>query len=144
MAKLLDAYSLRAPLADYARSGNPVWGSCAGLILLASRLAEDRPEPLGVIDITVQRNGFGRQLHSFETDLPIAGIEGGPMRAVFIRAPRIIETGPRVETLASLDDGSIVAVRQDNVLATAFHPELTPDTRMHARLLRMLDNEASR
>ncbi len=144
MAKLMDAYDLRAPLTDYSRSGRPVWGSCAGLILLASRLVEDRPEPLGIIDISVQRNGFGRQIDSFEVDLPIAGVAGGPMRAVFIRAPRITETGPAVETLAALDNGSVVAVRQGNVIATAFHPELTPDTRMHAQLLAMIDGEAPR
>lgn len=144
MAKLMDAYDLRVPLTEYARSGRPVWGSCAGLILLASRLAEDRPAPLGVVDMTVQRNGFGRQIDSFEVDLPITGIEGGPMHAVFIRAPRILETGPDVEPLATLDDGSIVAVRQGNVLATAFHPELTPDTRMHALLLEMIDGRGAR
>ena len=144
MAKLMDAYDLRVPLTEYARSGRPVWGSCAGLILLASRLAEDRPAPLGVVDMTVQRNGFGRQIDSFEVDLSIEGIEGGPMHAVFIRAPRILETGPDVEPLAALDDGSIVAVRQGNVLATAFHPELTPDTRMHALLLGMIDCRGAR
>ena len=144
MAKLMDAYDLRVPLTEYARSGRPVWGSCAGLILLASRLAEDRPAPLGVVDMTVQRNGFGRQIDSFEVDLSITGIEGGPMHAVFIRAPRILETGPDVKPLAALDDGSVVAVRQGNVLATAFHPELTPDTRMHALLLGMIDGKGAR
>lgn len=139
MAKLMDAYDLRGPLAGYARSGRPVWGSCAGLILLASRIEEDRPQPLGVVDMTVRRNGFGRQVDSFEVDLPVAGLDGPPMHAVFIRAPRIVETGPDVEPLAALDDGSVVAVRQGNVLATAFHPELTPDTRLHAMLVAMID-----
>ena len=144
MAKLMDAYDLREPLTAYARSGRPVWGTCAGLILMASRLVEDRPEPLGLIDMTVRRNGFGRQVDSFETDLAIAEVDGGPMHAVFIRAPLVTEVGPDVEALSTLDDGTIVAVRQGNVMATAFHPELTGDCRMHGLLLGMLTGEATR
>lgn len=146
MAKLMDAYELREPLRKYARSGRPVWGTCAGLILLAKRLLEDRPEPLGLMDTVVARNGFGRQVDSFETELNIAGLdvagtERGPFHAVFIRAPIIMEAGPAVEAIARLDDGTIVAARQDNLLVTAFHPELTSDARMHRLFLRMAGSE---
>ena len=138
MAKLMDAYEMRAPLQAFASSGRPVWGTCAGLILLASRLAEDRPEPLGLMDMTVRRNGFGRQVDSFETELDIAGVPGDAVHAVFIRAPLILDTGPDVQTLASLEDGTAVVVRQGHLLASAFHPELTGDARMHRYFLDML------
>ena len=141
MAKLMDAYGLREPLREFARSGRPVWGTCAGLILLAKRLVEERPEPLGLMDVIVARNGFGRQVESFETELDIASVDGGAFHAVFIRAPIVVEVGPGVETIAQLDDGTIVAARQDNLLATAFHPELTDDPRMHRSFLRMVGCE---
>jgi len=141
MAKLMDAYELREPLREFARSGRPVWGTCAGLILLAKRLVEERPEPLGLMDVIVTRNGFGRQVESFETELDIASVDGGAFHAVFIRAPIVVEVGPGVETIAQLDDGTIVAARQDNLLATAFHPELTDDPRMHRSFLRMVGCE---
>ena len=144
MAKLMDAYDLREPLRGFARSGKPVWGTCAGLILLADRLVEPLPEPLGLMDMLVQRNGFGRQVDSFETDLDIPALDGGPFHAVFIRAPLVRETGPVVEVLATLEDGTPVAVRQRNLLATAFHPELTPDHRLHAHFLGMFAAEAVR
>lgn len=137
MAKLMDIYSLREPLLAYARGGRPIWGTCAGLILLAKRLLDDRPEPLGLMDIVVRRNAFGRQVDSFETDVDIAGVPGGAFHAVFIRAPVICESGPGVEPLATLPDGTVVAVRQGNLLATAFHPELTSDSRMHALFMEM-------
>ena len=141
MAKLMDAYELREPLREFARSGRPVWGTCAGLILLAKRLVEERPEPLGLMDVIVARNGFGRQVDSFETELDIASVDGGSFHAVFIRAPIVVELGPGVEAIARLDDGTIVAARQDNLLATAFHPELTDDPRMHRFFLRMVGCE---
>ena len=144
MAKLMDAYDLREPLRGFARSGKPVWGTCAGLILLADRLVEPLPEPLGLMDMLVQRDGFGRQVDSFETDLDIPVLDGGPFHAVFIRAPLVREIGPAVEVLATLEDGTPVAVRQRNLLATAFHPELTPDHRLHAHFLEMLAAEAVR
>jgi 5'-phosphate synthase pdxT subunit len=137
MAKLMDIYDLRDPLVAFARSGKPIWGTCAGLILLAGRLEEHRPEPLGVMDTVVQRNGFGRQVDSFETDLDIVGVAGGPYHAIFIRAPKIIDAGPSVEVLAALEDGTIVAARERNVLVTAFHPELTTDDRVHGLFLAM-------
>ena len=144
MAKLMDAYDLREPLRGFARGGKPVWGTCAGMILLAERLVEDRPEPLGLMDMLVRRNGFGRQVDSFETDVEVAGLDGGPCHAVFIRAPAVVETGPAVEVLATLADGTVVAARQGNLLATAFHPELTTDRRLHARFAAMLVAEVAR
>ena len=131
MANLMDTYALREPLIGFARSGKPVWGTCAGLIMLSTKIQENRPEPLGLMDIVVARNGFGRQVDSFETDLVVAGLDGPPLHAVFIRAPRVVDAGPTVEVLARLDDGAIVAARQDHMLVTAFHPELTPDDRIH-------------
>ena len=144
VAKLMDAYDLREPLRGFARSGKPVWGTCAGMILLAERLVEDRPEPLGLMDMLVRRNGFGRQVDSFETEVDVAGLDGGPFHAVFIRAPAVVETGPAVEVLATLADGTVVAARQGNLLATAFHPELTTDRRLHARFAAMLVAEVAR
>jgi 5'-phosphate synthase pdxT subunit len=135
----MDIYALREPLRDFARSGKPVWGTCAGLILLAGRLIEDRPEPLALMDMTVQRNGFGRQVDSFETDVEVGGIAGGPFHAVFIRAPAITEVGQGVQVLARLDDGTIVAARERNLLVTAFHPELTNDPRLHRYFVEMAD-----
>ena len=144
MAKLMDAYDLREPLRRFGRSGNPVWGTCAGMILLADRIVERRPEPLGLMDMLVRRNGFGRQVDSFETGVDVAGLDGGPFHAVFIRAPAVVETGPAVEVLATLSDGTVVAARQGNLLATAFHPELTSDRRLHAQFAGMLGAEAAR
>ncbi len=141
MAKLMDAYGLRAPLQAFARAGKPVWGTCAGLILMASRLEEDRPQPLALMDIAARRNGFGRQAESFEADLRVEGVEGAPVRAVFIRAPLITEAGPGVETLASLESGEPAAVRQGPMLASAFHPELTGDARMHRLFLDMAETD---
>ena len=137
IAKLMDTYALRGAIVEFAASGKPVWGTCAGMILLAGRLIEPDPEPLHVMDTVVQRNAFGRQVDSFQADIDIAGIAGGPFHAVFIRAPWITEAGPAVDVLARLDRGAIVAVRQGNVLATAFHPELTVDTRMHCYFAEM-------
>ena len=141
MAKLLDAFDLRAPLRECIASGTPVWGTCAGLILLARELAEDRPAPLGVMDMRVSRNAYGRQVDSFETDISVPSLGEPPFHAVFIRAPAILEMGPDVEVLASLPEGAPVAARQGTALVTAFHPELTPDTRFHAYFLRMAAGE---
>ena len=126
------------PLRNRIRDGLPVWGTCAGAIMLANEVTNlDRP-PIAAMDITVERNAFGRQIDSFEEDLDIAGIDGPPMRAVFIRAPVITRTGPDVEVLSRLHDGRVVAARQGRLLATSFHPELTPDHRMHALFARMV------
>ena len=138
IARLLIAFALMEPLRARIRGGLPVWGTCAGAIMLASEVTNlDRP-PIAAMDITVERNAFGRQIDSFEEDLDISGMEGPPLRAVFIRAPVITRTGPDVQVLGRLRDGRIVAVRQGRMLATAFHPELTMDHRMHALFARMV------
>ena len=126
---------LAAPLRDFAAQGRPVLGSCAGLIML------DR-DHLGLMDITAQRNAFGRQTASFEADLDVAGIPGGPMRAIFIRAPWIAEHGPAVEILATVD-GHPVAAREGNLLGVAFHAELGNDDRLHRRFLESVAEAAS-
>ena len=131
IAQLIDIYGFRSVLREKIAAGMPVWGTCAGMIVLASRLTDHRPEPLGLMDIVVTRNAFGRQIDSFEADLEIDGLTGPPYRAVFIRAPVVREMGKDVTVLASLADGRPVAVQQDSMLATAFHPELTDDPRVH-------------
>lgn len=130
---------LLEPLREFARSGRPIWGTCAGMILLAKEIVDGIPgQPtLGLMDITVRRNAFGRQVNSFETDLQVPALGDLPFPAVFIRAPVIERVGSGVEVLASLEDGAPVAVRQGNLLATAFHPELTSDTRFHRYFLDM-------
>src|SRR6185369_9276574 len=117
--------------------GMPVWGTCAGMILLAKKLVQDRPLPLGVMDIVVNRNAFGRQIESFETDLVMKEIGDKPMHATFIRAPLIVSAGKNVEILSKLEDGTIVAAQQGNMLATSFHPELAEDTRLHEYFVRL-------
>ncbi|MCB0217129.1 MAG: pyridoxal 5'-phosphate synthase glutaminase subunit PdxT [Chloroflexi bacterium] len=136
IGKLAVAYALVQPIRAAIASGLPVWGTCAGLILLAEGAGHDQPL-LGGLDLTVARNAFGRQVDSFETPLTIAGLEGPPFTAVFIRAPVVERVGPDVAVLARLDDGRIVAVRQQRLLGTAFHPELTGDSRLHALFLRI-------
>jgi 5'-phosphate synthase pdxT subunit len=126
---------LAAPLRDFAAQGHPVLGSCAGLIML------DR-DHLGLMDITARRNAFGRQTASFEADLDVAGLPGGPMRAIFIRAPWIAEHGPAVEILATVD-GHPVAAREGNLLGVAFHAELGNDDRLHRRFLESVAEAAS-
>jgi pyridoxal 5'-phosphate synthase pdxT subunit len=132
--KLIDVFGLAEQLRKRIAGGLPVFGSCAGLIMLADRLPDPASgqETLGGIDMTVRRNAFGRQVDSFERELTIAGLDARPYRAVFIRAPWVEEVGPEVEVLAT-DPGTskIVAVRQGRALATSFHPELTPDWRIH-------------
>jgi len=129
--RLMDLYHLTEPLVERLRQGWPCWGTCAGMILLARRLADSRPQPLGIMDIEVARNAFGRQVDSFEADLEVPALGPQPFRAVFIRAPVVLGVGEGAEPLARLEDGRVVAVRQGNLLATAFHPELTPDRRFH-------------
>lgn len=131
IARLLIAFGMLEPLRERIRAGLPTWGTCAGAILLADDVPSLDREPLGVMDMTVERNAFGTQIQSFEADLDIQGMDGPPLRAIFIRAPVITRVGPGVEVLASLWDGRIVAARQGRLLATSFHPELTDDTRMH-------------
>jgi 5'-phosphate synthase pdxT subunit len=123
----IEREGLAGPLRELVCAGKPVLGTCAGMIML------DR-QHLGVLDVETERNAFGRQLRSFETDLELSGLAGGPLHAVFIRAPWVLEHGPGVEVLASVD-GHPVAVRQGQTIAVAFHPELTGDTRLHEMLL---------
>ena len=132
IVRLIDIYEMREKLRDLILNElMPAWGTCAGMIVMAGELSDRRPEPLGMMDTRVSRNAFGRQVDSFETDLEVKGMEGPPFRAVFIRAPVFESVGDSAETLASLDDGRPVAVRQGHMLATSFHPELTEDDRMH-------------
>lgn len=132
--KLAVRWGLIEPIRQFALSGKPVWGTCAGLIFLAKDVGRDQPT-LGLMDIQVTRNAFGRQIDSFITPVQVRGLAGPAFMGVFIRAPRINTVGSGVEVLAELDDGAIVAARQGNLLATSFHPELTQDTRMHAFFL---------
>ncbi len=138
IARLLMAFNLMEPLRARIREGLPVWGTCAGAIMLAKDVpALDRP-PIGAMDITVDRNAFGRQIDSFEADLDVRGIDDGPLHAVFIRAPVIRNLGPNVEVLAQLEDGRVVACREGALLATSFHPELTVDSRFHRLFLELV------
>ena len=144
--KLALEYGLVDPIREMCNTGKPVWGTCAGMIFLAKQVG--RPQPvLGVMDVTVKRNAFGRQVQSFEQDLAVPelgkthnGADNGakpdrPFHAIFIRAPLIEKVGKGVQVLATLEDGTIVAARQGNLLATSFHPELTQDTRFHKYFL---------
>ena len=134
MGKLLNEWNMLEPLRQRILDGMPVYGSCAGLILLCREIEDSDQPRLGVLDATVRRNAFGRQVDSFETDLSIPEIGADPIPAVFIRAPVITGMGAGVTVLAEVK-GQAVAVRQNNILATSFHPELTPDTRMHSYFL---------
>ena len=136
MGKLLNEWNMLEPLRQRILDGMPVYGSCAGLILLCREIENSDQPRLGVLDATVRRNAFGRQVDSFETDLSIPEIGADPIPAVFIRAPVITGMGAGVTVLAEVK-GQAVAVRQNNILATSFHPELTPDTRLHSYFLNM-------
>lgn len=138
IGKLLDRFGLLGPLTNRARAGMPVYGTCAGAILMAAEVIgrEGAPHRIGVLDVTVERNAYGRQVESFEADLSVRGFDE-PSRAVFIRAPVIERVGDSVEVLAELD-GKPVLVRQDHLLASTFHPEMTSDTRVHELFLRMV------
>jgi 5'-phosphate synthase pdxT subunit len=137
MRRLIDRWSLREPILDLAREGAPIFGTCAGMIILAKDIAGGEEPVLPLLDVTVERNAFGRQLDSFEGELDVPLLGDVPVHGVFIRAPTIERAGPDVEILARLDDGRIVAVRQGNVMATAFHPELAGETRFHHLLATM-------
>ena len=135
IGKLAERYEIIPALRRRIAEGMPVWGTCAGAIFLAKDVP-GHPHPiLAAMDISVERNAFGRQLDSFEADLDVKDIGRPPYHAVFIRAPKITSTRGDVETVAALDDGTIVAARQGNLLATSFHPELTPDDRFHRYFL---------
>jgi 5'-phosphate synthase pdxT subunit len=138
MIKLARTFDLLEPLRRKIKDGLPVYGSCAGMILLADRIVDgiSGQETIGGLDATVRRNAFGRQVDSFEADLPFKGLDGPPVHAVFIRAPWIEQIGESVEVLAE-SDGHPVAVRQGPLLATSFHPEVTGDTRVHGYFVEM-------
>jgi 5'-phosphate synthase pdxT subunit len=140
MRRLIDRWLLRQPILDLAERGTPLFGTCAGMIVLAREIAGGEPPILPLLDVTVERNAFGRQLDSFEADLTVPILGDTPVHGVFIRAPIIDRTGPGVDVLARLDDGRIVAVRERNLIATAFHPELAGETRFH-RLLATMASE---
>lgn len=137
MDKLSRTFELVAPLRQAIASGVPIYGTCAGLIMLADRVLDSiaGQETLGGLDVTVRRNAFGSQLDSFETDLRIPVLGDEPMHTVFIRAPIVEAVGARATVVAALDDGRVVAVEQGNLLGTSFHPEMTGDTRFHEYFL---------
>ncbi|MBT2385582.1 pyridoxal 5'-phosphate synthase glutaminase subunit PdxT [Streptomyces sp. ISL-11] len=139
MSKLAVAFGMLEPLRERVRAGLPVYGTCAGMIMVADKLLDGREdqETLGGIDMIVRRNAFGRQNESFEAVIDVAGVEGGPVEGVFIRAPWVESVGASAEVLATYD-GHTVAVRQGNVLATSFHPELTGDHRVHGLFVGMV------
>lgn len=144
MMNLMNSFGLIEPLRQFAAKF-PVWGTCAGMICLANDVHNPdctRMETLGLMNITVERNAFGRQVDSFETDLHIEDLKDGPFPGVFIRAPYIEKTGKGVDVLAVLPDGRIVAARQGNLLATSFHPELTSDTRFHRYFAGIVNSKA--
>jgi pyridoxal 5'-phosphate synthase pdxT subunit len=136
ISRLMEMYGLLAPIRAFA-AHRPVWGTCAGMIVMAKHATDMDRETLGLMDISVIRNAFGRQLDSFETDLEIEELNGPPLHAVFIRAPLIKEAGPAVKVMARLENQGIVAAREGRLLVTAFHPELTNDTRMHEYFLKL-------
>ena len=131
MRQLIERWKLADPIIALADRGAPIFGTCAGMIVLASEIVGGEPPILPMLDVTVERNAFGRQLDSFEAELEVPVLGGTPVHAVFIRAPIIERAGPEVDVLAKLDDDRVVAVRQRNVIATAFHPELAGETRFH-------------
>lgn len=135
--KLSRAFDLQGPIRQAIADGMPVYGTCAGLILLADRIADGiaGQQTFGGLDVTVRRNAFGGQAESFETDLEVAVLGGAPVHAAFIRAPLVEEVGTAARSLASLADGRVVAVEQGALLGTAFHPEVTGDIRFHERFL---------
>jgi len=157
ISRLLETFDLLEPLRGRIASGMPAYGSCAGMILLATQILDGRPDQqqLGGLDVVVRRNAFGRQVDSFETDVAVSGVPGGPVRAVFIRAPWVEKVGQGVEVLATVPRrtltgadagaaaGRAVAVRQGRVLATSFHPEITGDLRVHALFCAMVREQAT-
>jgi 5'-phosphate synthase pdxT subunit len=137
IGKVARQWGLLEPLRAFGQSGRPLWGTCAGMIFIAQDVVGGKPDQplLALMDVTVRRNAFGRQVDSFEADLDVPELGQEPFHAVFIRAPFIERVGEGVQILGELKDGAIVAVRQGNLLATAFHPELTEDDRFHQYFL---------
>lgn len=137
MRKLIDRWGLRQPILELAERGAPILGTCAGMILLARHIVDGDEPVFPLLDVSVKRNAFGRQLDSFEADIEVPILGHTPVHAVFIRAPIVERVGSEVDVLACLEDGSFVAVRQRNVIATAFHPELSGEVRFHRLLTTM-------
>lgn len=139
MGKVAERWGLMEPLRAFARSRRPMWGVCAGMVLMAKEALDGAGgQPLlGLMDVTVRRNAFGRQVDSFEADLDVPALGDEPFHAVFIRAPLVEWVEDGVDVLARLEDGTVVAVRQGNQMATAFHPELTEDDRFHRYFLKL-------
>ncbi len=142
MRQLITRWGLAEPIRRLAATGAPLFGTCAGMIVLSREIVGGEPPILPLLDVTVERNAFGRQLASFEAELSVPILGDRPVHAVFIRAPVIDHVGPDVDVLARLDDGRIVAVRERNVLATSFHPELAGETRFHRLLATMAAEHA--
>jgi len=143
LSRLVTLYNLREPIQKMATEGHAIWGTCAGMIMIAEEITENDPVPLGIMDIGVQRNAFGRQVDSFEQHLNISALGSDPFHAIFIRAPVIIRVGDDVEVLCALDDDRPVAVQQGNLMATSFHPELTNDYRFHSYFLELVNGNGS-
>ena len=142
ISNLIDAFGLRDEIKRLAENGLPVFGTCAGMIMLASEITDgNKATPLGLMKISVRRNAFGRQVDSFEADLSIPALGSDPFPGVFIRAPFITGVNNDVEVLASLSDGTIVAARQEKLLVSAFHPELTEDIRFHRYFLDIIEGK---
>jgi 5'-phosphate synthase pdxT subunit len=142
MRQLIRRWGLAEPILQLAATGAPLFGTCAGMIVLSTQITTGEEPVLPLLDVSVERNAFGRQLDSFETDLAVPLLGDQPVHGVFIRAPVIDRVGPDVDVLARLDDGRIVAVRERNVIATAFHPELAGETRFHRLLATMASEHA--
>jgi 5'-phosphate synthase pdxT subunit len=138
ICRLMEEYGLAEPLRRLAQDSFPVWGTCAGMIVLARHASDLEWPTLDALDISVRRNAFGRQVDSFEADLSVPPLGDAPFHGVFIRAPLVEEVGNAVEVLATLEDGRVVAVRQGQALATAFHPELTDDDRFHRYFMELV------
>ena len=138
IVQLMDTFKLTEEISGLVKDGMPTWGTCAGMIILAKEITEDRPKPLGLMDIRVRRNAYGSQVDSFETDVSVPVLGEDPFHAVFIRAPAIEDIGPEVKSLADLSEHGVIAARQGNMLVTAFHPELTKAQRFHSYFLSMI------
>jgi len=142
ITRLMAMYGLLEPLRAFA-SRKPMWGTCAGMIVMAKQATDLDREGLEVMDISVERNAFGRQVDSFETELDFAVLAGEPVHAIFIRAPLILSTGPAVQVLAQLQDGRVVAAKEGHLMVTSFHPELTNDLRLHEYFVSLAEKAKS-
>jgi len=143
MLRLMESFGLIQTIKEMARDGLPIWGTCAGMVLLAKDVSNYEMETLGLMDTKVRRNAFGSQVDSFEADLEIPLLGPEPFHAIFIRAPIIEEAKPGVEILSHLPSGTVVAIRQNQLLACAFHPEFTDDLRFHSYFLNMVRQKLS-